>query len=341
MTEQTARLIAYLIVPLASAFAYMRLARSHGIIDKPNERSSHMTPVVRGGGVVFPVSWLAYSLLNGFAFPYFTAGLILISVVSFIDDIRSQSPLTRFLSHLSAFTLCFHELGLWQEYAPWAIALMYVVGIGALNAINFMDGINGMTGMYALAMFAALLLPITGFDWQAGTAASSPIIPMLLSVAVFGWYNFRRKALCFAGDVGSISIGFIMIFLLLALMTGRDAMVGLNMPRNEAFDWSFILWLGVYGVDSVVTILHRLILRENIFQAHRRHLFQHLANERGIPHLKVSMIYAVVQFCIDLTVIGTDVSPLVFILILTCLTLTYVWLKFIRPVETVASGNRS
>jgi UDP-GlcNAc:undecaprenyl-phosphate GlcNAc-1-phosphate transferase len=339
--EPLLKLVAYLVVPIASAYAYTRLARSRGIIDKPNGRSSHRMPVVRGGGVVFPLSWLAYSLLNGFAFPYFTAGLILISVVSFIDDVRSQSPLTRFLAHLSAFTLCFHELGLWQEYAPWAIALMYVVGIGALNAINFMDGINGMTGMYALAMFAALLLPITGFDWQAGTAASSPIIPMLLSVAVFGWYNFRRKALCFAGDVGSISIGFIMIFLLLAVMTGRDARIGLDMPRNGSFDWRFILWLGVYGVDSVVTILHRLLLRENIFQAHRKHLFQHLANERGIPHLTVSLIYALVQFCIDLTVIGTDVSPLVFILILTCLTLTYVWLKFIRPVETVASGNRN
>jgi UDP-GlcNAc:undecaprenyl-phosphate GlcNAc-1-phosphate transferase len=341
MTDTIVKLAAYLLMPMASAYAYIRTARRKGIIDIPNERSSHQAPVVRGGGIVFPVSWIFYSLANGFAFPYFTMGMALVAAVSFIDDIRSLNPGIRFFSHMVAFTLCFHELGLWSDYRPWAIAIMYVVGIGALNAINFMDGINGMTGMYALALLLALMLPLSGFQWDAEHLAASPIIPMFFSLAVFGWYNFRRKALCFAGDVGSISIGLFIIFMLLGIMTGRASRFGLSIADNGAFNWKYILFLGVYGVDSVFTIIHRLFLRENIFQAHRKHLFQFLVNERGLPHLRIAASYAASQFCIDMAVLATDVNPPVFMLLLTSLALTYVWLKFLNPLESGAAGKRA
>ena len=339
MTEHILKFFAYLAVPVASAVAYMSLARRMDIVDRPNQRSSHRSPVVRGGGIVFPLAWLGYSLLNGFAFPLFTTGLALISVVSFIDDLRSLKPAVRFVSHLAAFTLCFLELDVFGSYAPWAVALMYVVGVGALNAINFMDGINGMTGMYALAMLLSLMLPLSGFSWDPGSVLDTPLLPMALAVAVFGWYNFREKAHCFAGDVGSISIGFIMIFLLLSIMTGRESLIGLSLPDRNVFRWEFILFLSVYGVDSVITILHRIRLRENIFEAHRRHLFQYMVNERGLPHLTVAFAYALLQFFIDLAVLGTDVTPSVCLLVLASLSLTYLWMKFLRSVETDATGG--
>ena len=108
------------------------------------------------------------------------------------------------------------------------------------------------------------------------------IYTMMVAVLVFGVFNFRRKAKCFAGDVGAVSIAFVILFLLgrLILKTG---------------DWSYIVFLAVYGVDSVLTIIHRLMLHENIGLPHRKHLYQIMANELKIPHMVVSLVYMLVQ----------------------------------------------
>jgi len=103
-----------------------------------------------------------------------------------------------------------------------------------------------------------------------------------LSLFVFNFFNFRTKAKCFAGDVGSISIAFILVFLL-----------GLLIIKTE--DFSYIVLLAVYGVDTVLTIIHRLMLKENIFDAHRKHVFQLMANELKIPQIIVSSTYMLSQ----------------------------------------------
>ncbi len=328
--EEMWKLLTCIIVPMLTGAAYLRLARRWNIVDRPNQRSSHRIPVVRGGGVVFPLSWIAFSAVNGFAFPWFTAAVALIATISYIDDLHSLKPGIRTIFQMAAFTLCFQELGLWDRIPAWAVALVYLVGIGALNAINFMDGINGITGMYALSMLVSLMLPLAGFEWgRKDSLTASPIVPMAMAVCVFGWFNFRKRALFFAGDVGSISLGLIMIFLLLLIMTGQEGRILLRIEHRQGFDWKFILFLAVYGVDSVITIMHRILLRENIFMAHRRHLFQFLANEKGLPHLWVSAAYAMLQFFINVMVLMTDITPLLFLLILLSLSLTYLWLKFL------------
>ena len=108
------------------------------------------------------------------------------------------------------------------------------------------------------------------------------IYTMLCAVLVFNFFNFRKQAKCFAGDVGSVSIAFVILFL-----------IGMLIIRTENFSW--IVLLAVYGVDSVLTIIHRLMLHENIGLPHRKHLYQIMANELKIPHMVVSLVYMLVQ----------------------------------------------
>jgi UDP-N-acetylmuramyl pentapeptide phosphotransferase/UDP-N-acetylglucosamine-1-phosphate transferase len=142
-----------------------------------------------------------------------------------------------------------------------------------------MDGINGITGLYSLSILIALqyvnykVVPFTAPDF---------INYAMLACLVFLFFNFRKRAKCFAGDVGSMGISFWVVTLLLQLMI-----------KTHSIIW--ILFLAVYGVDTVCTILHRIYLKQNIFEAHRLHFYQILSNEKGISHLKVSSLYALVQ----------------------------------------------
>ena len=257
------------------------------IIDKPNERSSHNYNTIRGGGIIW---WLAGAVCSLFYLSksfYFLAGITLISAVSLWDDISSLPNRIRITVHFLAVSLLFYGLGMFNVL-PWQqILIAYVFAAGILNAYNFMDGINGITGLYSLVILIAL---------QYVDARICPFAPpdfinyALLACIVFLFFNFRKQAKCFAGDVGSMSIAFWIISLLLQLML-----------KTQSLIW--ILFLAVYGIDSVFTILHRLFLRQNIFKAHRMHFYQVLTNEQGIPHIAVSVGYAVAQFIISTIII--------------------------------------
>ncbi len=161
----------------------------------------------------------------------------------------------------------------------WAILIGYIVFIGIVNAYNFMDGINGITGLYSIAVLASLQY----VNITYGEFVNADLIwyPMIASV-VFLFFNFRKRARCFAGDVGSVSIAFWIVTLLLILIIKTENLI----------------WLGfllVYGVDAVMTILHRIYLKQNIMEAHRLHFYQILANEKKMPHRLVSLIYFMVQ----------------------------------------------
>ncbi|MEX1122934.1 MAG: glycosyltransferase family 4 protein, partial [Balneolales bacterium] len=257
---------------------YFKLADRFNIIDRPNERSSHSEVTLRGGGVISYLGVAAFFVWSGFQYPWFFAGLSMITAVSFIDDVAGVRNLHRVGVHLVSVALMFAGLNLYPE-PWWLIALAAIVTIGTINAYNFMDGINGITGGYSLIV----LLALGYLDRYHIPFASGELIAFsLISVLVFNIFNFRENARCFAGDVGSVSIAFIVIFLLGSLLLASQNLV-------------YILFLGVYGVDSVLTIVHRLLKRENIFEAHRSHLYQVMANEGNIPHVKVSLIYMAVQ----------------------------------------------
>lgn len=306
---------------------YFKLADRFNIIDKPNERSSHTQITIRGGGIIFPVAWILYSVLNGFVFPFVTIGVLLIATISFLDDRMELSSRLRLLVHLIAFTLCFLELDLFHLLPRWVMPILFVVAIGCVNAINFMDGINGITGLYALA----ILVPIYLLLFPNSLEINS-IIYLIASVLVFGLFNFRKKAKCFAGDVGSVSMGYLIIFLILALIfTGKDILLGTNQVQpnvtSNTFDYKYILLLSLYGVDSILTIIHRLILKENIFKAHRKHLYQYLANEMKWPHLLVASIYALLQYCINIWVINAEVLLIHGVALLLFLSTVYIIIK--------------
>ena len=138
----------------------------------------------------------------------------------------------------------------------------------------------------------------------------------ILGCVVFLFFNFRQKAACFAGDVGSVTIAFWIISLLLKLIFISG-------------DWKYLLFLSVYGVDTILTIIHRLFLKQNIFKAHRLHFYQILANERKKPHLVVTSIYAIVQLLINLFVVS-NTATLPVNLLVTCLPLVLIYF-FAKP----------
>ena len=266
-------LLILVLLFLAELF-YFRIADKCNIIDKPNERSSHTRITLRGGGIIFYLGALTFFLTNQFEYPWFILALTLITFISFIDDIRSTSQGLRLVFHFTAMALMFYQWGLFS-LSWWWIIIALIICTGIINAYNFMDGINGITGGYSLVILGALAY----INSEITTFVEPALInTVLCAVLVFCFFNFRKKAKCFAGDVGSVSIAFILLFL-----------IGKLIIKTEDFSW--IILLSVYGVDSVLTIIHRLMLHENIGLPHRKHMYQLMANELKIPHVGVSLIY--------------------------------------------------
>ena len=270
--------IIILVLLFVAELFYFRVADKCNIIDKPNERSSHSRITLRGGGIIFYFGALAYFLTNDWEYPWFILALSLITFISFVDDIRSTSQGLRLVFHFSAMALMFYQWGLFS-LSWWWIIIALIVCTGIINAYNFMDGINGITGGYSLIILGALAYIN---EEMLSFAEPALIYTVLCSVVVFCFFNFRRKAKCFAGDVGSVSIAFILLFL-----------IGRLILKTEDFSWMILL--AVYGVDSVLTIIHRLMLHENIGLPHRKHMYQLMANELKIPHVVVSLVYMAVQ----------------------------------------------
>lgn len=298
------------ILLFGAQLAYFNVAERFRIIDKPNDRSSHKGIILRGGGVVFYVAVLLYFVVSEFKFPWFFAGLSLISLISFADDVKTLSPRLRLIVQFAGLFLMFIE---WNLYSlPWYFfVIALILSGGILNAFNFMDGINGITGAYSSAVIIALWF----VNRQVAFTDNRLIYIVLISLFVFNFFNFRTKAKCFAGDVGSVTIAVIILFLLGQLIL-------------KTKNFSYIVFLAVYGVDSVLTILHRLKLKENIFEPHRKHLFQLLANELKIPHLQVSTLYAILQLIIALGLLYfPNYSNLYLIVVVLLLSSLYLYVK--------------
>lgn len=299
--------IVLLVLFLGIELIYFKIADRYNIIDKPNNRSSHTTITLRGGGIIFPIA-LIVSYFLGYVSWEIALAVVLVGTVSFIDDIKPLSQLPRFASHVLAVGLVFYDLNLFAE-SLWLLPVIFVIMIGWVNAFNFMDGINGITVLYALTAIAS-------FSLLPEHISSLPVlITMGLSCVVFGIFNVRKKAKTFAGDVGSISM---------ALFLGYF-MIKTILDTNEI---GYILFFSVYGIDAIITIFIRLKNKENIFQPHRSHLYQYLANEMGYSQVLVSIIYAGIQLIVNSLVIykvGQGNLSVLFILVfLLILTLFYV-----------------
>ena len=277
--------IALIILLVGIELLYFKIADKYNIIDKPNSRSSHTSVTLRGGGIIFPIAMTIAFFLGYVSWPV-TLAVVLVAVVSFIDDIKPLSQLPRFASHVLAVGLVFYDLQLFSE-ALWVLPIVFVLMIGWINAFNFMDGINGITVLYALTA-------IVSFSFLSINKASLPLlITMGLSCFAFGIFNVRKKAKTFAGDVGSISMALFLGYFMIKTIVDSGQL-------------GYILFFAVYGIDAIITIINRLLKKENIFEPHRSHLYQYLANEMGYSHILVAFIYAGLQLGINGFVIYMD-----------------------------------
>ena len=270
---------------LVAELLYFRIAKKCNIIDKPNARSSHSRIVLSGGGVIFVFGLWLWAAFFGAAYPWFLAAVTLIAVVSFLDDVRSLPESVRLVAQFVAMGLMFYQLDMLHWEMWWWVIVALVVCVGASNIINFMDGINGITAGYALASLVSIYL----LNRELCFVEQSLVQTVILADVVFCFYNFRPKgkARCFAGDVGSIGIAFILLFLI-----GRLVI--------QTFDVTYLIFLLVYGVDGCLTIVHRIMLHENLGEAHRKHAYQLMANELKIGHVKVSLFYMCLQLIVSL-----------------------------------------
>jgi UDP-N-acetylmuramyl pentapeptide phosphotransferase/UDP-N-acetylglucosamine-1-phosphate transferase len=302
------KLFIILLMLIALELLYFKVALKYGIIDKPNIRSSHKHITLRGGGVIFYFGALLFTAFYGCQYAWFLLGLTFVAAISFVDDIHSLPNRYRVTTHLIAILLMIYQWGVFCGYDWWVIVLLLIVCTGVINAFNFMDGINGMTGGYAIA----IIIPLIILNRQISFINENFLIVSLMSLLIFCFFNYRGKAKCFAGDVGSFSIAFIVLFALGSLMF-------------KTGEFYYIIFLLLYGVDSVLTITHRLMLHENIFKAHRKHLYQIMANELHIPHVVVSTVYFALQIVISLGVIFIKVNGWVYFMIVAiALVLIYV-----------------
>lgn len=275
-------IIAVLLVGLE--LIYFRIADHFNIIDKPNERSSHSSVVLRGGGIIFLFGTWLWSAFFGFHYPWFLLGLTLVCGISLWDDIHSLPDTVRLVAQFLAMFLLFAEWSILYLSGWWIVLIALIVCVGIINAYNFMDGINGITAGYSLAVLAPLMV----LNHSLHFIEMSYLIVTAIACVIFCFFNFRPKgkAKCFAGDVGSIGIAFILLLPLgkLILQTG---------------DLTYIILLAVYGVDTILTIFHRIMLHENLGRAHRKHAFQIMANELNIPHGVVSACYMLIQMLVS------------------------------------------
>lgn len=291
---------------------YFKVADRFNIIDKPNERSSHTELTIRGGGIIFYISILLYFIFNDFSYPLFFIGLTTATALSFLDDVMTLSSKIRLpIQFISVALMLYQVLG--NQWLLLALAL--IVATGILNAYNFMDGINGITGVYSLAV----LLSLAYLNLELSFIDSDFLYYSILGVLVFNFFNVRKRAKCFAGDVGSVSIAMIVMFSLLELI-------------NQTGNYLYILFLAVYGVDSVLTIIHRLIKKENIFEAHRSHLYQWLVKPGPFSHLQMAAFYGITQLLINILVIQAANTSIAFQLtisglILLVLVIFYIMIK--------------
>lgn len=266
---------------------YVMVARKFQLTDVPSLRSSHRDVTITGAGFIFPIAFFLPLVFTGEFVHYRSTltGLLLISLVSFADDLKSVHPIIRVTVQVIAVSLLLWQTGGLFKMKPWQILPGFILVVGIINSYNFMDGINGMNAIYSIAMIGVLwILKGSGIFFL-------PVLPVFYSLMsallAFSLFNVRKKAVCFSGDVGSISIAYIVSLMIIQVMISTDSAV-------------WILLFGVYGLDSVGTIVLRLIRREKVWLPHRTHFYQFLVNEKKYPHVLVSFIYAISQFVLSI-----------------------------------------
>lgn len=299
---------------VACILVYFSIARKFNIVDRPSERSSHKGVVIRGAGIVFYMGVLLWSVYEGLPYPWFLMGLTVVTAVSFWDDLGKAPVITRLLLQVVGLTCMLYD---WHSFSALPMGYSLVVLVlctGFINIYNFMDGINGITAVYSLVTLGTLAW-VNFFFYPF--ADMGLILASGIALLVFAFFNFRTGARCFAGDVGAISMAFIIAFLAGRLIYFTS-------------DYTYLVFLTVYGADSFLTILHRLTRKQDVIEAaHREHAYQIMANELHLPHPLVASIYGAIQLLINAGYLLLPLNKhLYFALIVIALTIA--WLLFMK-----------
>lgn len=271
---------------VAFELLYFKVAMRLHIVDRPNNRSSHRRVALLGAGILFYFAILFYSCTHAFPYLHFFIGATLLAVVSFADDLRPLPAWLRMLVQFGAVAAM-----LWAALPTlhvWQILLTVILFVLVLNVYNFMDGINGMLAAYsvvAVGTFTFIELFMQHYidiDFLA---------TILIALLIFGFFNFRTNARCFSGDVGSVVMGLTVLF----IITRYD----LALPDNGE-NVSFLCFIIVFLADGLLTIAKRFLTGKNIFEPHREHLYETLACDLHVPHLRVASFYALLQLAINI-----------------------------------------
>jgi UDP-N-acetylmuramyl pentapeptide phosphotransferase/UDP-N-acetylglucosamine-1-phosphate transferase len=278
-------------------------AEQREILDIPNGRSSHTHPTPRGGGLAIVLltltGWLLYTFssteLSWLAIFTYTIGAALIATISWWDDLHSLSNRVRFMTHSIGALLALIGFGYWQTievpllgslHLSWVgLPLTFLWIVGLTNAYNFMDGIDGIAGSQAVVAGLGWML----IGWQIGQPLVG-IFGLLIAASSQGFLGHNwSPARIFMGDVGSAFLGytFAVLPLIVAQVDPRIAVAGV-----------LLLWPFLF--DTIFTFLCRWYRGENVFVAHRSHLYQRLVIV-GFSHRTVTLLYT----ALALTGIGT------------------------------------
>ncbi len=294
------KILLYVAVFLTTYFGveiFRRWSKRRNILDFPNERSSHVEPTPRGGGLV--IGMVCLFVFSGYCsffqikyyWSYFIGAIVIISI-SWLDDLFSVSVFLRFLCQGLAAFLVIWCLGYWESiYLPFGgtiylgqsgIFFTFLWIVWMINAYNFMDGIDGLAATQAVTAGAGWLAVgiLSGYEpagFYGGVIAFSG-----LGFLIHNW----QPAKVFMGDVGSAFLGF------------SFAVLPLIAQRNVVGDNSILLFLPLISVslvwlflfDTVLTFFWRLFKGEKVWQAHREHIYQKLVIA-GYTHPCVSVLY--------------------------------------------------
>lgn len=291
---------------------YIKSAVHLGIVASDNCSDPRHCNTPTAGGIVFLAAVLLYAVFFQPPYPWFLVGVLLICAVSFWDDINSLPISTRLITQFTASGLILIQLQPLAYTSWWIIVISLIVGVGIINAFNFMDGIDGITGCYSLAVLAPLLY----INNTVHFISDAFLLVVTLGVLVFLFFNFRTLSLCFAGDAGSVTIAFIIVFALAALI-------------NATGNFSYLTLLAVYGADTVLTIIHRIALKENIGQRHCKHIYQIMVRILHLPHRAVAAGYMTLQLLISCGLIFLPVNGYVY-MGTCCVILALAYILLIR-----------
>ena len=310
--------IGLFLLSFALTYIIKEIAIKKSLVAEVNERSSHTTPIPHGGGIAIAFTWF-----SGISYLYFTNEIgeslylslmvgVIISIVSYIDDLIELSPKIRLVTQSLVALLGLYFIGGFEridlfffevENQLLTNAFAFFMIVWFINLYNFLDGIDGYAGS------EAIFLAIAGFILFGGGHF------LVLAVSVLGFLIWNwHKAKIFMGDVSSTLLGY------------NIAIFTIYYANQESFGfWIWIILFGLFWVDATLTLFRRYRNGEKLSQAHRKHAYQRLV-QSGWGHDKVTLASIGINVMLLLVVYF---SPSILISLLTSFAVLIVSMKFV------------